>query len=65
MKGFSVTLIYARNIHLGEQKPNGEYVTVHDDATVCEPCVIEKQWGFTTYIDDVPGEKCVLCGSTD
>jgi hypothetical protein len=56
-------LVYARDINLGEQNKDGTYVIVAKDGTFCEPCLIEKRWGYTSFADDVPGSKCEACGS--
>lgn len=58
-----MTLIYARNINLGEQKTDGTYEIVRPDGTICEPCIIENRWGYTTLVDDTVGKECELCGS--
>lgn len=53
---------FARDIHLGVQNKNGSYKTVRDDATVCEDCLAVNGWGYTVFADDVPAEKCEICG---
>lgn len=55
-------LIYARDIHLGEQNEQGHYITVRPDGTFCELCLMAQGWGYLVIIDDKPGEKCELCG---
>lgn len=60
-----MTLLYARNVHDGVQDDQGDYITVHNDLTICEKCLNEKRWGLTQYADDVPGEKCELCDATE
>jgi hypothetical protein len=44
-----------------KQLDDGSFEIVHDVITVCEPCLIENQWGYTTYVDDVPADKCDVC----
>jgi hypothetical protein len=60
-----MTLLYARNVHDGVQDDQGDYITVRADLTVCEPCLADKGWGYTVYVDDVPGDKCELCDATE
>lgn len=52
-------LTYARNIT--KQEKNGEYVIVHETGTVCDPCLIKNNWGYTVYVDDVAGDTCDFC----
>ena len=55
-------VIYARELNLGEQNADGTYKMVRDDGTFCEKCLIKNRWGYTTYVDDQPGDKCEVCG---
>jgi hypothetical protein len=56
-----VTLRKLNDLHHGEQKPDGSYVILIEELTVCDECVIDKGWGFTEYADAVPGDSCELC----
>jgi hypothetical protein len=55
--------IAAVDINNGEQNADGTYVKVHEDCTICEPCIRENGWGFTTFADSVPKDTCDLCGN--
>jgi hypothetical protein len=59
-----MTLHYIRNVNQGEQNPDGSYIKVHDDLTICDDCLIDKGWGHEEIAADVPGEKCELCDYT-
>ncbi len=58
-----MTLLYAREVN--KQTDNGSFVKAYDDLTVCETCIVDNEWGYTVYVDDVPGEKCELCGASE
>jgi hypothetical protein len=56
-----VTLRKLNDLHHGAQKPDGSYVILIEELTVCDECIIDKGWGFTEYYDAVPGDSCELC----
>ncbi len=45
-----------------KQQADGTFEVVHDVITVCEPCLIANEWGYTIFFDDVAGDKCDVCG---
>lgn len=53
-------LIAARNTN--RQQPDGTWLTIHEAITICEPCLVKNEWGYTMYAEDQPGDKCEVCG---
>lgn len=49
------------DLHNGEQLPDGSYVIIHSEVTICEPCLTENRWGYTEWPDAVAGESCDIC----
>jgi hypothetical protein len=49
------------DLHNGEQNPDGSYVIVHEEMTLCDDCHTKTGYGFTEYADAVPGDSCELC----
>jgi hypothetical protein len=56
-----VTLRKLNDLHNGEQLPDGSYVILHKEMTLCDDCHTKTGWGFTEYADAVPGDSCELC----
>ena len=56
-----MTLRKLNDLHSGEQLPDGSYVIIHSEVTICEPCLTENRWGFTEWPDSVAGESCEIC----
>lgn len=49
------------DLHEGEQNPDGSYVILHEQLTICDECLNEKRWGFTEWPDSVAGDSCEIC----
>lgn len=49
------------DLHEGEQNPDGSYVILHSELTICDECLTEKRWGFTEWPDSVAGDSCDIC----
>lgn len=49
------------DLHNGEQNPDGSYVILHTELTICDECLFEKGWGYTEYPNAVAGDSCGIC----
>jgi hypothetical protein len=56
-----VSLRKLNDLHNGEQNPDGSYVILHEELTLCDECETANGWGFTEYANAVPGDSCELC----
>jgi hypothetical protein len=56
-----MTLRKLNDLHAGEQNPDGSYVILHTELTICDECLFESAWGYTEYPDTAPGDSCGIC----
>jgi len=56
-----VNLRKLNDLHAGEQNPDGSYVILHAELTICDECLFEKGWGYTEFPNAVAGDSCGIC----
>ena len=49
------------DLHNGEQNPDGSYVILHQELTICDECLFHNQWGYTEVVGAVAGDSCGIC----
>ena len=56
-----MTLRKLNAVNNGEHNPDGTLIILHEEMTVCDSCINQKDWGYTEFTNAVPGDSCELC----